>query len=182
MTFIPNFGPVIGLLGPVFAILLSGHDMERLLYLLGLYAVIVVIDQLLLQPLLMKRVTRVPIWASLLVPLILGVVIPFWGVLLAPRCWQSSMPFASSRTRTGQTYCRLRTQTGYRNSAAYDCVGAAARCSAAGCWAAAGAVGGFGAACFTRAASIFLPGARIACSVVPSMRGMNSTTPLSPMS
>ncbi len=86
MTFIPNFGPVIGLLGPVFAILLSGRDMEsRLLYLLlGLYAVIVVIDQLLLQPLLMKRVTRVPIWASLLVPLVLGVVIPFWGVLLAP--------------------------------------------------------------------------------------------------
>jgi predicted PurR-regulated permease PerM len=84
MTFIPNFGAVIGLLGPVFAILLSGRDMDRLLYLLGLYAVIVVIDQLLLQPMLMKRVTRVPIWASLLVPLVLGVVIPFWGVLLAP--------------------------------------------------------------------------------------------------
>jgi predicted PurR-regulated permease PerM len=84
MTFVPNFGPVIGLLGPVFAILLSGHDMDRLLYLLGLYAVIVVIDQLLLQPLLMKRMNRVPIWASLLVPLVLGVVIPFWGVLLAP--------------------------------------------------------------------------------------------------
>ncbi len=84
MTFIPNFGAVIGLLGPVFAILLSGRNMERLLYLLGLYAVIVLIDQLLLQPLLMKRVNRVPIWASLLVPLVLGVVIPFWGVLLAP--------------------------------------------------------------------------------------------------
>jgi predicted PurR-regulated permease PerM len=84
MTFIPNFGAVIGLLGPVFSILLSGHDMERLLYLLGLYALIVVIDQLMLQPLLMKRTTRVPVWASLLVPLVLGVVIPFWGVLLAP--------------------------------------------------------------------------------------------------
>jgi predicted PurR-regulated permease PerM len=84
MTFIPNFGAVIGLLGPVFAILLSGRDMQRLLYLLCLYAVIVVIDQLALQPMLMKRVTRVPIWASLLIPLVLGVVIPFWGVLLAP--------------------------------------------------------------------------------------------------
>jgi predicted PurR-regulated permease PerM len=84
MTFIPNFGAIIGLLGPVFAIMVSGHDMERLLYLLGLYAVIVVIDQLFLQPLLMKRVTRVPIWASLLVPLVLGIVVPFWGVLLAP--------------------------------------------------------------------------------------------------
>jgi predicted PurR-regulated permease PerM len=84
MTFIPNFGAVIGLLGPVFAILFSGRDMERLLYLLCLYAVIVVIDQLGLQPMLMKRVTRVPIWASLLIPLALGVIIPFWGVLLAP--------------------------------------------------------------------------------------------------
>jgi hypothetical protein len=26
----------------------------------------------------------VPIWASIFVPIILGIVIPFWGVLLAP--------------------------------------------------------------------------------------------------
>jgi predicted PurR-regulated permease PerM len=26
----------------------------------------------------------VPIWASILVPIVLGIVIPFWGVLLAP--------------------------------------------------------------------------------------------------
>lgn len=84
MTFIPNFGAIIGLLGPVFAIMVSGRQMERLLYLLCLYAVIVVIDQMLLQPLLMKRITRVPLWASILLPLALGVVIPFWGVLLAP--------------------------------------------------------------------------------------------------
>ncbi len=84
MAFIPNFGGVIALLGPVFSILLSGHDMDRLLFLLGLYAVIVVIDQLFLQPVIMKRVTRVPIWASLLTPILLGILIPFWGVLLAP--------------------------------------------------------------------------------------------------
>jgi predicted PurR-regulated permease PerM len=84
MAFVPNIGGVIALLGPVFSVLLSGHDMDRLLFLLGLYAVIVVIDQLALQPLIMKRVTRVPIWASLLVPIVLGIVIPFWGVLLAP--------------------------------------------------------------------------------------------------
>jgi predicted PurR-regulated permease PerM len=84
MAFIPNIGGVIALIGPVFSILLSGHDMDRLLFVLGLYGVIVVIDQLLLQPLIMKRVTRVPIWASLLVPIALGIVIPFWGVLLAP--------------------------------------------------------------------------------------------------
>ena len=44
----------------------------------------VVIDQLLLQPLIMKRVTRVPVWASILAPIVLGIVIPFWGILLAP--------------------------------------------------------------------------------------------------
>ncbi len=84
MTFIPHFGGVMSLLGPVFAILLSGHDMYRLVMLLGLYAVIVVIDQLVLQPCLLKRVSRVPIWASILAPIVLGIIIPFWGVLLAP--------------------------------------------------------------------------------------------------
>jgi len=84
MAFIPHFGGVLSVLGPVFSVLLSGHDMLRLAWVLGLYAVIVVIDQLALQPWLMKRTTRVPIWATLLVPIVLGIVIPFWGVLLAP--------------------------------------------------------------------------------------------------
>jgi predicted PurR-regulated permease PerM len=84
MTLVPNFGGVIALLGPAFSILVSGPSMYRLCLLLGLYAVIVVIDQLLLQPLIMKRVTRVPVWASILAPIVLGIVIPFWGILLAP--------------------------------------------------------------------------------------------------
>jgi predicted PurR-regulated permease PerM len=84
MTLVPNFGGVIALLGPAFSILVSQPSMYRLCILLGLYAVIVVIDQLMLQPLIMKRVTRVPIWASILAPIVLGIVIPFWGILLAP--------------------------------------------------------------------------------------------------
>ena len=84
MTLVPNFGGVIALLGPAFSILVSQPSMYRLCILLGLYAVIVVIDQLLLQPLIMKRVTRVPVWASILAPIVLGIVIPFWGILLAP--------------------------------------------------------------------------------------------------
>ena len=84
MTFIPNFGGVIALIGPVFSILVTGKDLERLGFVLGLYAVIVVIDQLVLQPMLMKRSARVPIWASILAPIVLGIIIPFWGVLLAP--------------------------------------------------------------------------------------------------
>jgi predicted PurR-regulated permease PerM len=84
LTLVPNFGGVIALLGPAFSILVSQPSMYRLCILLGLYAVIVVIDQLLLQPLIMKRVTRVPVWASILAPIVLGIVIPFWGILLAP--------------------------------------------------------------------------------------------------
>ncbi len=84
MTLVPNFGGVIALLGPAFSILVSNPSMYRLCILLGMYAVIVVIDQLMLQPLIMKRVTRVPIWASILAPIVLGIIIPFWGILLAP--------------------------------------------------------------------------------------------------
>jgi predicted PurR-regulated permease PerM len=84
MTLVPNFGGVIALLGPAFSILVSQPSMYRLCILLGIYAVIVVIDQLLLQPLIMKRVTRVPVWASILAPIVLGIIIPFWGILLAP--------------------------------------------------------------------------------------------------
>ena len=84
MTLVPNFGGVIALLGPAFSILVSQPSMYRLCILLGLYAVIVVIDQLMLQPLIMKRVTRVPVWASILAPIVLGIIIPFWGILLAP--------------------------------------------------------------------------------------------------
>jgi predicted PurR-regulated permease PerM len=83
LQFVPNFGPVLALLGPAIVGGLSGGWM-RLLYVLILYAIIAVTDGLVLQPLLMKRRVKVPIWASILAPIILGFVIPFWGVLLAP--------------------------------------------------------------------------------------------------
>ena len=91
MTLVPNFGGVIALLGPAFSILVSQPSMYRLCFLLGLYAVIVVIDQLMLQPL--KRVTRVPIWASILAPIVLGIV-RFWGILLAPPLFMLSAGLA----------------------------------------------------------------------------------------
>ncbi len=84
MAFVPNIGGVIALIGPVISIVFQGKDWERLGFLLGMYALIVVIDQLALQPWLMKRTSRVPVWASIVVPIALGIVIPFWGVLLAP--------------------------------------------------------------------------------------------------
>ena len=44
---------------------------------------IVVVDGLVLQPLIMRRTARVPIWASLIVPILLSLVFGFWGLLLA---------------------------------------------------------------------------------------------------
>jgi predicted PurR-regulated permease PerM len=83
LQFIPNFGPIVAFVPPALVALISGGWM-RLLYVLILYAVIAVTDGLVLQPLLMKRQTRVPVWASVVTPIVLGAVFNFWGVLLAP--------------------------------------------------------------------------------------------------
>jgi predicted PurR-regulated permease PerM len=84
LQIIPHFGPILGLLGPVLAAALRWQDWQHPLYVLILYAVIVVVDGFLLQPSIMHRVARVPMWASILAPIVFGLVIPFWGVLLAP--------------------------------------------------------------------------------------------------
>ncbi len=83
LQIVPHIGPVLGLLGPALAATLRWGDWEHPLYVLILYAVIVVVDGFLLQPYLMKRAARVPMWASILTPLVLGVIIPFWGILLS---------------------------------------------------------------------------------------------------
>ncbi len=80
--YIPHFGPILSLLGPAFAALTSGGGM-RLVYVLILYAVIAVTDGLVLQPYIMKRTVKVPIWASILTPLVLGFFFNFIGVLIS---------------------------------------------------------------------------------------------------
>jgi predicted PurR-regulated permease PerM len=84
LQIVPHLGPVLGLIGPVIAAGLRWGDWQHPLYVLMLYAVIAVVDGLLLQPYIMKRVAKVPMWASICTPIVLGVLIPFWGVLLAP--------------------------------------------------------------------------------------------------
>jgi predicted PurR-regulated permease PerM len=84
LQFIPHLGPVLGLTGPALAAALKWRDWEHPFYVLVLYAAIVVVDGFLLQPHLMKRTAKVPLWASILTPLVLGLLIPIWGVLLAP--------------------------------------------------------------------------------------------------
>ncbi len=82
LQFVPHFGPILALCGPAIVGGLSGGWM-RLIYVLILYVVIVITEAFVLQPYLMKRTVQVPIWASILAPIVLGFVIPFWGVLLA---------------------------------------------------------------------------------------------------
>jgi predicted PurR-regulated permease PerM len=83
LQFIPNFGIVISVIPPALIGAFSSNPM-RFVYVLILFAVIMVIDGFFLQPYLMKRTAKVPFWAALGAPLVLGFLIPFWGVLLAP--------------------------------------------------------------------------------------------------
>src|SRR5215470_13694870 len=79
LQFISTFGPAFT------AAIVSGfEDFTRFFYVLILFAAVMVVDGLFLQPYLMKRTAKVPFWASLVTPIVLGIIIPFWGVLLAP--------------------------------------------------------------------------------------------------
>ena len=82
LQFVPHFGPVIALIGPAFAAVASGGG-RRLLYVLILYAAIVIAEGFVFQPLFMKRRARVPVWASVLAPLLLGFFFSFWGVVVS---------------------------------------------------------------------------------------------------
>ncbi|HTS56778.1 MAG TPA: AI-2E family transporter [Terriglobales bacterium] len=84
LQIVPHFGPILGLLGPVLAATIRWMDWEHPLGVLVLYAIIALLDGLLLQPYIMKRTAKVPIWASVFTPIVLGVLWPFWGVLVAP--------------------------------------------------------------------------------------------------
>jgi predicted PurR-regulated permease PerM len=66
LQFVPHLGPVLELVGPVLAAAISKHDWQHPFYVLLMYAGIALVDGLLLQPYLMKRTVKVPMWASIL--------------------------------------------------------------------------------------------------------------------
>lgn len=84
LQIVPTFGPILSLIGPLLAATLKWVDWQHPACVLGLYAIIAVLDGLVLQPYIMKRTVKVPLWASILAPIVLGIVWPFWGVLVAP--------------------------------------------------------------------------------------------------
>jgi predicted PurR-regulated permease PerM len=81
--WIPHVGGLLSLMGPLFAALVDGARWQTALYLLVLYVAIMLVDGLILQPLLNRRMSKVPLWASIVVPVVLGYFLNFWGVLLS---------------------------------------------------------------------------------------------------
>jgi predicted PurR-regulated permease PerM len=80
--FIPNMGAVLTVIGPALMAAFDPDEM-KVIYVLILFAGIMFADGFFLQPWLMKRTAKVPFWASLITPIVLGILIPFWGILLA---------------------------------------------------------------------------------------------------
>ena len=103
--FVPHFGPLVALVPPAVVGAISG-GWRRLLYVLILYAVIAVADGLVLQPMLMKRQTRVPVWASVVTPLVLGAIFSFWGVLASPVLLAVVFAYRERTRREGLEACR----------------------------------------------------------------------------
>jgi predicted PurR-regulated permease PerM len=81
--FIPHLGAILSLIGPAASAAIAG-GWTQMSYVLMLYAGIVMIDGFVLQPLLMKRSARVPVWASILTPILLALLFNVWGLFLAP--------------------------------------------------------------------------------------------------
>lgn len=84
LQIVPTFGAVLGVVGPVLTATLHWMDWEHPLEVLALYAAIALLDGFLLQPYIMRRTARVPVLVSVFAPIVLGVIWPFWGVLVAP--------------------------------------------------------------------------------------------------
>ena len=112
LQFIPHFGPVIAFFGPAISALIS-DGFDGFLYVLILYGVVIVIDGLVFQPAIMRRTARVPIWASLIVPILLSLVFGFWGWLLAAPLLAVIFAYrAFGKSRTAQTPVHRQTPLG----------------------------------------------------------------------
>jgi predicted PurR-regulated permease PerM len=113
LQFVPNIGAALTLVAPMVALSIEGllgGDWMKLIYLLIMYAVIAGIDGFVLQPYIMKRTAKVPVWASIVAPIAMGLVLGFWGVLLsapllaivyAYKRRHEAVPISPTRTANG---------------------------------------------------------------------------------
>src|SRR5262249_4048950 len=91
LQFVPNVGAILGMLFPLGAAVLTDNGEPlfwyvpaKAFYVLILFAIIAVVDGLVLQPWLMKRSAKVPLWASIVFPILGAIILPPWGAVLAP--------------------------------------------------------------------------------------------------
>jgi predicted PurR-regulated permease PerM len=85
LQLVPIVGGMLTLVGPaIAAVAMPGDSLFHLSMVFGLYAVIVILDGLVVGPYVLHRRTLVPWWAALLGPVVLGLLIPPWGVVIAP--------------------------------------------------------------------------------------------------
>jgi predicted PurR-regulated permease PerM len=84
LQIVPHLGPILGMIGPFVTAGIAARNWQHPLGVVILYVVIVTIDGFLLQPYIMRRTAKVPVWASIVAPIVLGILWPFWGVFLAP--------------------------------------------------------------------------------------------------
>jgi len=84
LGIVPHFGPILGLIGPFLTAGIASRDWRHPLGVLIVYLVIATVDGFLIQPYIMRRTAKVPVWASILAPIALGILWPFWGIFLAP--------------------------------------------------------------------------------------------------
>jgi len=82
LQFVPHIGPAMALIGPAVAAAISGGE-DRFFLVLAVYGGITVLNGLVIEPLFFKRVAHIPVWASLVVPIALGLIFSFWGMILA---------------------------------------------------------------------------------------------------
>ncbi len=83
---VPGVGGMLAVAGPAIGTSLAGGEdvLFHLAMVLGLYGLIAVLEGLVIGPYVLHRQTLVPWWASFLGPIVLGILIPPWGVLIAP--------------------------------------------------------------------------------------------------
>ncbi len=98
--FVPGVGGMLAVAGPAIAAGLSGGEdrLFRVCMVLGLYGVIAVLEGLVISPMVLHRTTMVPWWAAFLGPIVLGILIPPWGVLIAPPLLAVIFAFRRKRT------------------------------------------------------------------------------------
>jgi predicted PurR-regulated permease PerM len=100
LQFVPHIGQPIAMIIPaILGFFYTRHHMG-FVYVVSLFAAIMVIDGLLLQPYFMKRTAKVPFWASLLTPIVILLLIPtWWAILLAPPLLAVIFAFFGKRQR-----------------------------------------------------------------------------------